>query len=270
MSNLRTYCITNIPNQNLEYLNLTLVGVGKNKFSEKYISCINGNNIQPKEKHYSELTFHYWLWKNRLKALENNLWFGFCQKRRFWLKDNSSKIKIMNIKDLKSNILREIPNEWEKFDAFICNPITVSPAKKIKILKRGIRNLIFDPTIFFNANKHNIKLQFDMFHGYGILEKSISVMNKNHQKPFMDFITNNTEFNPNIMFISKKKILNHWYEDLFEWLFKCEDLFGFKTLIGYDKTRLYAYLAERYLSFWFKHHYYIKSCAWTFFDTISN
>ena len=26
-------------------------------------------NIQKKEKHYSEKTFHYWFWKNKLKNL---------------------------------------------------------------------------------------------------------------------------------------------------------------------------------------------------------
>ena len=44
-------------------------------------------------------------------------------------------MNIENIDDLKKNILREIPNEWEKYDALICKPIPVSPAKKIKILK---------------------------------------------------------------------------------------------------------------------------------------
>ena len=67
MSNLITFCVSNIPNSNLEKLDLELVGVGKKKFSNKYISCKNGNNIQNKEKYYSELTFHYWFWKNKLK-----------------------------------------------------------------------------------------------------------------------------------------------------------------------------------------------------------
>jgi hypothetical protein len=268
MKNLITFCITNVPNLNLENLDLTLVGVGKNKFSEKYIDCINGNNIQFKEKYYSELTFHYWLWKNKLDNLEDDKWYGFCQKRRFWLKENSPEIN--NFDELNLNILREIPIEWEKYDAFVCNPIPVSPAKKIKILKRGFRNWILNPTIFFDTKKHNIKLQFDMFHGHGILEKSISVMKKKYQKPFLNFINNNTEFNPHIMFISKKKIIKHWCEDLFEWLLNCETLFGFKNLIGYDKNRLYAYLAERYLSFWFQYNYNVKNCSWTFFDTTIN
>ena len=33
---------------------------------------------------------------------------------------------------------------------------------------------------------------------------------------------------------------------------KCENVFGFNKLEGYETTRIYAYLAERYLSYWFK------------------
>ena len=32
MTNLKTYCVTNLANSNLEKLELTLVGVGKNNF----------------------------------------------------------------------------------------------------------------------------------------------------------------------------------------------------------------------------------------------
>tara|TARA_B100000767_G_scaffold217946_1_gene205735 strand:+ start:273 stop:599 length:327 start_codon:yes stop_codon:yes gene_type:complete len=50
----------------------------------------------------------------------------------------------------------------------------------------------------------------------------------------------------------KKDILNKWFSKLFPWPEKCENQFGFNNLKGYDTKRLYAYLAERYLSFWFK------------------
>jgi len=54
------------------------------------------------------------------------------------------------------------------------------------------------------------------------------------------------------MFISRPEIIDKWFGSLFPWLERCEIEFGFNELQGYDKTRLYAYLAERYLSFWFK------------------
>ena len=36
------------------------------------------------------------------------------------------------------------------------------------------------------------------------------------------------------MVISKKRILNKWFSSLFEWLFKCENIYGFDKLKGYD------------------------------------
>jgi hypothetical protein len=265
MSNLITYCVSNIPNLNLEKLNLTLVGVGEEKFPDNYITCKKGINIQEKEKHYSELTFHYWFWKNKLDKLNDDTWIGFCQKRRFWIKDTNFKIKTLD--DLNKNILREVPSEYEKYDALICNPIKVSPAKSTKLLKRGWRNLIKDPSLIFNPNKHTIKLQFDMFHGFGNLDKAMNILKTDQRNFFKDFINNNTEFNPHIMVIAKKQILNKWFQDLFEWLFECEKIFGFNKLNGYDTGRLYAYLSERYLSFWFNRFCKSKSLPWVFFDT---
>jgi hypothetical protein len=93
VKNLEIFCVTNKKLDYLEKLDLILVGVGKENFSEKYINCKKGINIEYKEKHYSELTFHYWFWKNMLPNYSQNIWIGFCQKRRFWL----SKKKLLII-----------------------------------------------------------------------------------------------------------------------------------------------------------------------------
>ena len=66
MTNLKIYCVSDKQTKKLEDLKLELVGVGNETFPENYIQCNNGVNIQSKEKHYSELTFHYWLWKMSL------------------------------------------------------------------------------------------------------------------------------------------------------------------------------------------------------------
>ena len=62
------------------------------------------DNIDYKEKYYSELTFHYWFWKNEMKSLDKNNWIGFCQKRRFWIKKDILK-KDINIYNIKNYIL---------------------------------------------------------------------------------------------------------------------------------------------------------------------
>jgi len=267
MSKIKIFCVTNIQSDLLENLNLTVAGVGKHKFPKRYLNAKIGKNIQKKEKNYSELTFHYWFWKNKLSNYDDKTWIGFCQKRRFWLK---KKIKIKSYNDLKKNILKKAPKKWNTYESIICKPISVHNPKRMKLLKRGWRNLIKDPSIFFNSKKQNIKLHFDMHHGYGILDKAINVMNDQDRDKFRKYVNTKNRFNPHIMYISKKKTLQKWFNDLFNWLFACEKIFGFKKLSGYDKQRLYAYLAERYVSFWFKENSKSISWHWGFFDFKKN
>ncbi len=263
MKNLNIFCVTNVPYDYLNNLDLKLAGVGKNKFPKNYYTCSKGKNIQRKEINYSELTFHYWFWKNKLNKFNNKEWIGFCQKRRFWLKKKS---KIKTIKDLEKNILKNAPKKWRNYNSVICKTISVSKPKTMKIIKRGWKNLIKDPDILYNKKKHSIKLHFDMHHGHGVLDKAIKFIEKKDREEFSKFVENNDKFNPHIMFISKKKILSKWFRDLFKWLFKCEKIFGLKNLKGYDQKRLYAYLAERYLSFWFKKHTKYIEWDWAFFE----
>jgi hypothetical protein len=72
------------------------------------------------------------------------------------------------------------------------------------------------------------------------------------QKDFQEFVNTEVSFNPHNMLICKSnKILNKYYESVFPWLQKCEKEFGF-DLEGYGLKRLYGFLAERYMSYWFK------------------
>ena len=100
----------------------------------------------------------------------------------------------------------------------------------------------------------------------GNLNKAIEVMDKTDRYDFDKFVNNSTEFNPHIIFISKSEIANKWFKNLYDWLFKCEKIFGFKDLHGYDTNRLYAYLGERYLSFWFNKYTKVLNWPWVLFD----
>ena len=263
MNKINIFCVTNQDFKYLDELKLNMAGVGRKKFPKHYITCTKGINIQKKEKHYSELTFHYWFWKNKLKNYNSKEWIGFCQKRRFWIK---KKKKITSVKSLELNLIKKPPIKWKSYQSVICKPIDVSNPKKMKLLKRGWRNIFKNPKIIYSKNKQTIKLHFDMHHGYGILDKAIDQLNKKDKSDFRNFVNHNYKFNPHLMFVSKKKYLDLWFKDLFKWLFKCEKIFGLKKLKGYDQQRLYAYLGERYLSFWFKKYTNYIEWDWTFFE----
>ena len=249
-NNLDIYCVTNKRVEHLEGTSLKLACVGKEKLPDFYLKCNYDDNIYHKEQYYSELTFHYWFWKNKLKN-EKNKWLGFCQKRRIWTYKEflSNKVKKENVKQI---MLEDSINEWKSFEAIICKPINLFPVKKMKLIKRGFRSIIKDPSILFDISKQSVLLHFDMHHGYGNLEKAIHCMGDKDKNDFYNYVRKKNNFNPNIMYIARPEILDRWFTDLFDWLEKCETIFDKQKLTGYDTGRLFAYLAERYASFWFK------------------
>ena len=84
MSDLEIYCVTNKRINILENFKYKLAIVGSEKFENNYLRSDKGKNIFDKEKYYSELTFHYWYWKNKLD-LSNENWVGFVKKEDFGL-----------------------------------------------------------------------------------------------------------------------------------------------------------------------------------------
>ena len=155
-----------------------------------------------------------------------------------------------------------MPKNFEKYDSVICKPISLSGVKKMKIIKRGWKNLLINPSILINEKKQTIQLHFDMHHGYGNLKKALELVDDNDREDFKTYVNQKNSFNPNIMFISKPEIIDKWFTSVFSWLSRCEDVFGFENLKGYDQSRLYAYLAERYLSFWFKKYTNFIESPW--------
>ena len=269
MSNIKIYCVTDKEVSFLDNLTYEIGWVGRTETPKNYIECNKKDNIFFKEKYYSELTFHYWYWKNLQDLNVNKDWVGFCQKRRFWSNTRTNNIKSHDISS-GNFFLNKAPLSWKNYDSIICDPIDLNNVNIIKIFKRGFRSVIRDPLILFNKNRRTIKLHFDMHHGFDNLIKAANLLEKEDRSDFIEYINVSTSFHPHIMFIAKPKIVNLWFSALFPWLSRCEKLFGFENLNGYDTQRLYAYLAERYLSFWFKKHTKSLSHPWIFFDTLTN
>jgi len=264
MKNLSIYCVTNKTVNFLGKTNYKIGWVGLEDPPKDYISCNNKDNIFFKEKYYSELTFQYWFWKNEL-IIKDFDWIGFCQRRRFWIKKESIN-KVINEENFKDHVLSRVPDEWNNFDSIICDPIFVNKVKKIKMIKRGIKSIFKKPAIFFDESKQSVAFHFDMHHGYGNLKKAINLIDIEDRSEFQKFVDTSISYNPHIMFITKPEIVNKWFGTLFPWLLRCEKEFGFEKLKGYDNQRLYAYLAERYLSFWFNKHTKTLTWPWTLFE----
>ena len=249
MKNLSIYCMA-LNNLNLDIiksLEYIPVGLKNDDFSKDWLRDNTLENISKKNPYYGEYTFYYWYWKNLLKLKRENEWVGFCSYREYW--GNKKKVNNNNIKDL---VLREVHEEWEGYDAIIGEPISIDNVKLIKILKYGKLALFNNPKAIFSKKGKTIRWQFDMFHGVGILDKAIALLPEKDKNDFRDYTRKATSFSQGNMFITKSSnIIDSYFKDVFNWLLRCENVFGF-NLEGYGKIRLYTFLAERYLPFWFK------------------
>tara|TARA_B100001057_G_scaffold125934_1_gene124764 strand:- start:6325 stop:7152 length:828 start_codon:yes stop_codon:yes gene_type:complete len=266
-NNLEMFCLTLEPDH-LDYikqLNYTPVGLGIKKFPDNCLSDKTGENISMKNKFYGEYTFHYWLWKNHLNKLDKD-WIGFCQYRKFWSLNFTPNEEI-NSDNLIDKALKEIPNDLSNYDVILGDPFFVNKRKVMKFIKKGLPLIISNPMILFNKDKRNIKFHFDLMHGRNNLDKAIDLLDETNRDNFRNFVNTEVSFNPHNMFICKsKKLLQSYYEEIFPWLRNCEKLFGFDKLQGYDLTRIYGFLAERFMSYWFKKNSNFKELPILFHD----
>ncbi len=66
MENLKMYCVTNKEVSFLDKTSYDIGWVGLDVPPANYVTCNHQDNIFFKEQFYSELTFHYWYWKNKI------------------------------------------------------------------------------------------------------------------------------------------------------------------------------------------------------------
>ena len=264
---MKMFCITLEDNhyQKIKDFGYLPVGLGTNIKNDNFLRDNTGNNISKKNPYYGEYSFHFWLWKNNYLNFKNNEWIGFCQYRKFWV-INEKNEKIINLNQLSQNLIKNIPKNYENYESILGNAFYVNEFKLSKFLKRNFKKMIQKPSLFFDSKKRNIKFHFDMMHGKGNLDKAIDLLDKKDRYDFRKFVNSEVSFNPHNMLICKSQaILNDYYNDIFPWLEKCEKEFGF-NLKGYGLKRIYGFLAERYLSFWFRKNLKFKTLPIIFKD----
>ena len=258
MKNISFFCLTLNPKHErvINKLSYIPVGLGEKKFSNNCFNDKTNNNISEKNKFYGEYTFHYWLWNNHLENIKTE-WIGFCQYRKFFVKENI-KEKNLKFEDLDKNLVKNINTTNQDFDCILGSQFSVENYKISKILKNHFYEFLSKPKLFFFKKKRNLKFHFDLFHGKGNLDRAIECLDPGNKIDFKNFMETRTSFNPHNMFICKTKILKNYYNTIFPWLQKCEEVFGFENLKGYGYQRIYGFLAERFLSYWFNKNFKVK------------
>jgi len=271
MINLKMFCLTLEPTHKefIKELGYIPVGLGEKKFHNltEWFTDKPGISISEKNKNYGEYTFHYWLWKNYidLKEVEDG-WFGFCQYRKFWSVQKNNLFP-KAIEELNPLVLNEIPESYKNFDVILGDLHFINQFKIMKFLKKGFKIIVKNPSYLLSKNRRNIKFHFDLMHGYNNLNKAIDLLDDENKKDFNDYVNSNVSFNPHNMFICKSKsLLKEYYSNLFPWLERCEKIFGFKDLKGFGKIRIYTFLAERFMPYWFNKNAKVKTMPIVFYD----
>ena len=253
MKNLKMFCTTLEPNhyEFIKKLGYIPVGLGEKDFNNNWFKDNSGINISKKNKNYGEYTYHYWIWKNYLDKLDDK-WIGFCQYRKFWsMKDYNTKNT--NIDSINNQVLKQIPKEFENYESILGEAMFVNQWRTMKFLKKAMKIFMKRPILILNKKKRNLNFHFDLMHGENNLNNAINLLDEENKNDFRKFVNKEVSFNPHNMFICKSKVkLKKYYEALFPWLEKCEKLFGFENLKGYGNIRIYGFLAERFMSYWFK------------------
>ena len=275
MKNLSMFCLSLYGEHlnNLKKINYIPVGLGENSFNNEWLRDNTKQNISNKNKYYGEYTFHYWFWKNMIDEISDKNWIGFCAYRRYWANHNNMKSnelnKIINNQNFREHVLQDVKNDWSNYETILGESIPFGKIKLSKIIKNGGIKSILRNLNSFIKNQTTVKFHFDIFHGNEKIDKAIDLLEMKERSDFRIFI-NNQSFNKENMFICKsKKIIKEYYNSVFPWLQRCENIFGF-NLNAWHEIRIYAFLAERYLSYWFNKYTAVKEWPIFFYDTNKN
>ena len=200
------------------------LGLGDVKYPKKWLHEKSEKNISNLNKYYAEFTGFYWIWKNRLSNLKDDDLIGNCHNRVLWLnkfKHNKAKL---TTKSLFSNLLKLDNKILKKIDVIQVQPITFKN-----------KNLLQD---------------FKEVHKCDALEKSLEFFPDNIANDFLEHLKGKKMY-PHNMFITKKKFFINYCNIIFPWLEKCLRYCQENNLCKDYNTRLPAFLAERFTSFWF-------------------
>jgi hypothetical protein len=177
--------------------------------------------------------------------------------------------KIINNQNFREHVLQDVKNDWSNYETILGESIPFGKIKLSKIIKNGgIKSILRNLNSFIN-NQTTVKFHFDIFHGNKKIDKAIDLLEMKERSDFRIFI-NNQSFNKENMFICRsKKVIKEYYKSVFPWLQRCENIFGF-NLSAWHEIRIYAFLAERYLSYWFNKYTIVKEWPIFFYDTNKN
>lgn len=209
------------------------------------------DNISKKNKNYCELTGQYWVWRNVLPTLGDDELVGFCHYRRFFSLDDVPKLKSTVGREELVNLSDE---SWERvFKTTGASVILAEPERlpslalnrRLKLIRQqGVRiSALWRPSCLW--------YQFALHHDPMDLVRAIQALDGTaHQVPFKEYLLRPNRMHSYNMYVASKKAISDYFDVLFPWLSRCEDLINLEGRTPYQ-ARIFGFLAERFASYYF-------------------
>lgn len=195
-----------------------------------------GINIADRNKHYAEMSGHYWVWKNFLPNTDAK-YVGFAHYRRFL--------------DFDITEMENLPFK----------PVYISNFKKIfkKYTQQNILKCIdnYDiilPKIF--PVTPTVYQQYEQWHHHEDMDAAILIMKELYPE-YIDAaikVVSASEMYTCLNFIMKTELVNEYFEWIFNIMFRLEAQSDWSKYVEYLDIRTPAYLAERLFNIWLVHN----------------
>lgn len=226
MKNLTIYCTTIKYYKILDGLPnfIRPLGLGSTTYPNHWYDEKKNFNISNLNKFYAEFTGLYWIWKNKLKEMSKNDLIGNCHNRVLWLDNLYLKKQKFSMSSLYSKLLKENNETVQENDVVQVQPITFK--------------------------KKNLLTDFNQVHKVDALKECLEFLSKDIKNDFIKHL-NGYQLFPHNMFITNVKFFEEYCEFIFPWLKKCMDYCNEKKICYGYNSRMPAFLAERFTSFWF-------------------
>lgn len=196
------------------------IHVGKfDKDDLGYLGDDSGDNISSLNPYFCELTALYWIWKNN----QNDI-IGLVHYRRYFIHKNQS-ILLKNKKIASSN------------DLSLSNNIDLIIAKPRNYYITSIK-------------KHYYKAHYQ--DDYILMRNEIIEQYPEYLIAF-EQVMNGSKLSLYNMFIAKRKVIEPYFEWLFNILFALEKKIPYQDYDSYQK-RVFGFMAERLFNVWIIHH----------------
>ena len=190
-----------------------------------FLSDDVGDNISSKNPHYSEMTVHYWIWKN----VEADF-VGLVHYRRFF----AARTEGQPYRGQEVATGLDLMEEMAVCDLLVVNPIDLlQPNTEVRL---------------------SVESQYLLSHGFDIIacRDSVSQICSNYL-PAFDFVMRNSRLIPYNLLVARKDIFDEYSAWLFEILFSVESRVQLTT-VGEYQGRVLAFLAERLFTVWIAHN----------------